>query len=50
MITLEQLITIITNGEQLDVEFKSDRRNQFITLGAVLLLNWKTETTHNMLI
>lgn len=26
MITLEQLITIIANGEQLDVEFKSDRR------------------------
>lgn len=27
MITLEQLTTIIARGEQLDVEFKSARRN-----------------------
>ena len=27
MVTLDQLTDIIARGEQLDVEFKSDRRN-----------------------
>lgn len=28
MLTLDQLIDIIAQGEQLDMEFKSDRRNR----------------------
>lgn len=30
LLTLDQLIDIIAKGEQLDVEFKSDRRNMDI--------------------